>query len=942
MSSRTRQRRLVQLSSTSRPRVNAAIAGVSGNTPLFQTMVTGEYLKTLDHHAGMVVFDQMRRSDPQVIAVLKSISLPLRSNDYQIEPASKDVKDVEISKIIDERLKSGMSITWDDTLRHALLMLPFGFSVLEKVWERDADGFVMPKKLDPRLPTSIIRWQLAADRSLVGPIQVDTTGEQYLLPIEKILVFTTDREGDNWEGTSILRPAYKPWYLKDTLEKINAVKHDRFGAGVPRAKTPAGVTPQQQTWKDVETLLERFQANEQGYLMQPEGWDVDILGVSSQGGGTDALPSIKYYDEAIAKAMLAMFINLGTSATGSRALGKSFFDAFMLSLQAFANYIAEVFNRFLIPEWCDFNWETPNGYPKMKAAQISDLDYTQIAQLVTSKAIVPDIGLENSLRRSMNLPERDEASVDEPESAPGGLPDEGETDAPPVDEGQDEGKTKGATDVPALDQNMREPTADTPEMFVDVQGVTLRLNEADTSLMNQVRKMRDDQARVVANQLAGGRAVQNVNVPMKKEMYDAMVASFDSQLKAGRKDVLSEASKQRPGSTIKLADPLKKKKTAAQQVTLGKERLSLDVEGAASKLKSTMAQWAIDEKRAGTQSPQLADSLMTRYQDLPWSTWDRMVSGAVNSGWGAGRLDGIEQLGDQVERCYYSDMLDAQECENCRLTARAPGADDHEVDDPDFATPNPECLGGGLCRCMTIAVLKAESATSLRERRFGGPGSGRYPAGSGGEKSKSKDLASKLAGAKEFPSKIAGTHNFESDELFSESSALTDVQKEAISVYRSNDYMSINAGLRGEVPLEGVQGVNEAIAEMDKAFENAPTLREPALLYRGGNFENKMVESMVPGAVIEDKAFLSTSDNPHVASSFAGGDPNMKTQGVQFEILAPTGSRYLVLSPAEEGSESEVLFGRNSRLHVLSRGTQYADGTGDTVIRAQLETKGAE
>ena len=47
---------------------------------------------------------------------------------------------------------------------------------------------------------------------------------------------------------------------------------------------------------------------------------------------------------------LAQFINLGTTETGSRALGNSFIEVFLQSLQAFAGYICDVFNRFLIQD----------------------------------------------------------------------------------------------------------------------------------------------------------------------------------------------------------------------------------------------------------------------------------------------------------------------------------------------------------------------------------------------------------------------------------------------------------------------------------------------------------------------------------------------------------------------------------------------------------------
>ena len=90
--------------------------------------------------------------------MLSAITLPIRQADYFMDPASSDDIDVEIATILQDALLTGMTQTWDDTVRHALLMLPFGFSSLEKVYEF-RDGLVLPRKLDPRLPQSVVRWR---------------------------------------------------------------------------------------------------------------------------------------------------------------------------------------------------------------------------------------------------------------------------------------------------------------------------------------------------------------------------------------------------------------------------------------------------------------------------------------------------------------------------------------------------------------------------------------------------------------------------------------------------------------------------------------------------------------------------------------------------------------------------------------------------------------
>lgn len=407
----------------SRRRVDTQEIGVAGNTGYYGYSKTGEYLTKLDGAAGRLIYDRMRRSDHQVSAVLRAITLPIRGADYFMEPGSRDPQDVAIAKRIEDALLREMTQTWDDTVRHALLMLPFGFSPLEKVWEI-RDGLVLPRKLDPRLPTSVQRWEFSKEKKrLQFMVQRDTDGREISIPIEKLLVFSTEKEGDNWEGSSILRPAYKAWYIKDTLEKINSIMHERFGAGIPRGKTPRTVTKGTAEWNAVRDTLEDIHVGEKAYVIQPEGYDFDIIG-GEKGKGTDVLGSVKYYDEAIAKAMLAMHINLGTAKSGSYALGQSFLDAFLMATQAWADYIAEVINRFLVREIVDYNWKV-KVYPTFKCKRVQSLAFEAIGYLVQTGALKWTQALENDLREMLRIPKLQEKPAEKkPEGAP--VDEEGE------------------------------------------------------------------------------------------------------------------------------------------------------------------------------------------------------------------------------------------------------------------------------------------------------------------------------------------------------------------------------------------------------------------------------------------------------------------------------------------------------------------------------------
>ncbi len=450
--------------------------GVAGNLGYWGWPDSGEHIRSLEGRLGRIEYDKMRRSDHQVRAVLSAITLPIRQADYYVEPGSKSEGDMQIAKILEDALLREMTITWDDTIRHALLMLPFGFSPLEKVYEERA-GLILPKKLDPRLPRSVHRWQFDQDkRRLTHMVQLDSMGQEHPIPIEKLVIFSTDREGDNWEGMSILRPAYKSWYIKDKLERINGIMHDRWGAGIPSLTPPKGVARGSTEWNAGVELLEQLHAGEKGYVIKPEGWAFEVLG-GQKGQGTDVLASIKYYDESIAKAMLAMHINLGTAEKGSRALGASFIDAFLMATQAWADYIAEVIDRFVVRELVDLNWSVKE-YPHLKVRRIPGLNLDALGFLAQSGLVNNDAELENSLRDVLRLPHREEKS-----------------------------KTKPPADSAPADDEEPEPDEPAP---------------GEQAAAEQLAAIARKQAAAIAEQLAAGALAHTLRIPAKAEMADVL------------------------------------------------------------------------------------------------------------------------------------------------------------------------------------------------------------------------------------------------------------------------------------------------------------------------------------------------------------------------------------------------------------------------------------
>jgi len=657
----------------------ATTKGVTGNLGYYDEMITGEYLSTLDGQSGLAVYDKMRRSDPQIRSMLRAVTLPVVQANYKVLPGDDTPQAQEQADFISACLFDWMSISWSEFVRTALLMLPFGFSIFEKVWSKK-DNKIILHKLDPRLPQSIYKWHVdKKKRRLYAVEQQDTDGQFFKISVEKLLIFTNEKEGDNFAGFSILRPVYGAWKIKNELIKIDAIKHERYGVGMPIGTAPEGVRQDAQEFQDFESALEAIYSAEQGYLALPDGYKIeDVFGKTS--GGTDVLTSIKWLNEQIVASVLANFLSLGTSETGSRALGQSFMDFFLMAEQDLANYICEIINRWLIPELIRYNWDGDFPMPYLVADKMSGLPVETISALTTAGVLTKDREMENLVRAYLNMPEREEAL--EPAVM----------DAPEPEQEQEEPETKEA------DTNL----SDTEKALViwDFKSSATSLDSAQERVKREMLSFRDQQIEGIVTQLVAGKKIQNVNVPYKADQYQALLNAWKMQFNYGKEEAQMELVRQ----GLKLSDkPLQTEKDYMDQI---EEELTLAVEGAGDKIKSTAAQAYLTTKRTETTPGKIEQATLQKTKDsLGQATWSMMTAKAVNNGWGNGRDTVFEKYEDQIEYIYHSALLDANTCSVCQPKDGKKVTPANRV---ELQAPDPDCLGRDQCRCANIAVLKAE------------------------------------------------------------------------------------------------------------------------------------------------------------------------------------------------------------------------------------------
>lgn len=380
---------------------------------------------------NVAVYDRMRRQDSQVMSVLRAVTLPIRRTTWRLDPAGcrPEVVDLVAADlglpVVGRDAPAGSRtrdrFSWAEHLRLALLMLTFGHSFFEQVYRIDEQGMARLRKLGWRPPRTISQVDVAGDGGLLAIHQHTAgTGTDPRIGVDRLVAYTNEREGGNWLGASLLRPAFKFWLLKDRLLRVQAQTVDRNGLGVPvytASEQPDTVTGEERTRREREELDEGlrlatgFRSGENAGAALPHGADLELKGVT--GDLPDATAPIRYYDEQIARAVLAHFLNLGTQ-TGSWALGSTFADFFTLSLQTVAMQVADTTTQHVVEDLVDVNWGPTEPAPRVVFDEIGSrhpATAEAIRSLIQCGALTPDADLERHLRTQYGLPSADDATA---------------------------------------------------------------------------------------------------------------------------------------------------------------------------------------------------------------------------------------------------------------------------------------------------------------------------------------------------------------------------------------------------------------------------------------------------------------------------------------------------------------------------------------------------
>ena len=378
--------------------------------------VSVQYVDTLELIADLTwplsvrTYAQMRH-DPQLTAVMNAYTLPLRQAPKHVDPSG--CRDEVVQQISDDLglpiLGSNdepgparrRGINFNDHFRLALLHLIYGHMPFEECYEI-RDGKARLASLNERMPQTIRDMKLEPNGALKG---IQQNFYDPIIPVNRLVWYSRDREGAMHQGRSMFRPAYGAWLLKHEAWRIMATSSRRFGMGVPSVTAPSGATPAMVS--EASKLATSIRVGDEAGIGLPAGYSLSITGMT--GSAPDTMGFIRYLDSQIAQMALASVLNLDASPNGSRALGDVLVNLMLLSLNSIGGEMASELEKLTV-RMVDYNWGEDEPAPRVvigDAGSRPEVTATSLMELVRYGALVPDPALDAYIRERWQLPDRE-------------------------------------------------------------------------------------------------------------------------------------------------------------------------------------------------------------------------------------------------------------------------------------------------------------------------------------------------------------------------------------------------------------------------------------------------------------------------------------------------------------------------------------------------------
>ena len=632
---------------------------------------------------GLTIFNRMRKDD-QVKAALTFKKNTTIATGYSIDSPEGRPDDWEPTEFVRQVLDN-LEGTFSSRLLEIMSALDFGYSITEKVWAQDG-SYLYYEALRTRAP-HYFRFVADDVGNLLGVTQ-DYAKVKSTLPKSKFIIYSFNKEFDNWYGESDLEAAYRPWWAKENAYLWLSMFLERFGVPpVFLMYNPGPLNSAQIT--DLKSLVQNIQSATMGLLPRAKPDDMQMWSPEfSDNAGRTFIPSIDMYNKDIARAILMPGL-LGMTPddqAGSYARSSVIFDVFMLVVDRLREQMEDdIVNQQIIKPLIDFNFNlSPDEYPRFKLNPLTDKTTKEVfdtwKQLIDGKVVTPQKVDEEHIREALEFPTLTDEYVGDREPEP-----EPELEVEPE-----------------------------PQLFAQVnpERIKKRLDAIEEMAIERMRAQLLEAQEIVLNAVSKGREVSAIKNTAK--IKAALTEMLTQAFKAGYETMFTEAGKTR---NFGLMGP------KAAMAWLNKKRLVvagvIDSE-LTNKVKMTLLN-ALKNGESGieTQSkirmifePFIGNPDVIRDDDVinPYRL-ENIVRTNTTEAYNQGRLSAIRDpdVAAIIKGVRYSAVMDERTTDVCEfLNGRV-----FRLDDPDLdrlAPPN-----HFMCRSVLTPVTLTQE---LREEEF--------------------------------------------------------------------------------------------------------------------------------------------------------------------------------------------------------------------------------
>lgn len=498
------------------------------------------------------IYEEMLQDEQVSVCLQLKKDLVLGSG-YDI--AAQDEEQEEIVEEIKDLLSKS---SFFDSLEEILSAYEFGFSLTEKTFATNDNGFLNLKSLKTRHPNSWLIYQ--DDKGNITKFEQNTSKGDIEVDPKSLIHYINNKKFQNPYGVSDLRSCYAAWFAKRQVIRYFAIYLEKAASPIPVArydKTAPKGTP-----ADLLDVLKRFQTKTA--IVLPKEVEVEFLEAKNSGEAYSR--AIDVFNLFIGRSLFIpdlLGLSGGETSGGSFSLGKEQIKIFFMHINRRRAALEKLINEHIIWPIVLYNFGNIENYPKFKFKPLDDENAIDLGKVwldaVKGKVFKANEEEINYFRELVKFPQGEVEYVAEPLQFPS-FNKENKPEVEPQKEESEEKKDEGQNQSKDQDKEQEKPDQSKREdkdllsyaalpgdyaKKVNFKQIKSKLDDYDNSIMNEsqpiVKKILADlmdqieKKKILKDQKF--ERIESLNLKHLKELKIILKNSFlqlfkDSQIQA--------------------------------------------------------------------------------------------------------------------------------------------------------------------------------------------------------------------------------------------------------------------------------------------------------------------------------------------------------------------------------------------------------------------------